>query len=219
MFYLFGQIDFLEWLYIYSREHDQFELDEIIPIFITISISLLVFSIRRIRELNRVLQETKYLSIRDHLTKLYNRRYIQDIYLREIERSIRKNKSLSILLIDIDNFKKINDIYGHSVGDEVLQEISKIMVTIARKSDITARWGGEEFLILCPETDLKEAEVFTLRLVESIDNNIFKGVGNVTVSIGVTNTSINENLETVVHRADEYLYQAKANGKNCYIAG
>jgi len=143
MLLIFHEIDFLETLYDYSQQFEEYELDEIIPLFFTISLSLLVFIFRRYGELKTLCSQALESSNRDHLTGLYNRRYIQHMFNVEAERSKRKRAEFSILIIDIDDFKKINDTYGHDTGDKVLVQLSDIMLSITRTPDIVSRWGGK----------------------------------------------------------------------------
>jgi len=162
--------------------------------------------------------ETKILAITDGLTKLYNRRYFQDVYEREFNRALRYKLALSVVMIDIDHFKKLNDTYGHQLGDYVLVQLSSIIKQNYRKSDCVARYGGEEIIAILTETPLTKAEIPTKRLRESIEKAIFKWGDNeikVTVSIGIA--SLNENIKKdreLIKFADDALYNAKKNGRN-----
>ena len=218
MFFIFGKVDFFEWLYSYVQKYEHLELDEIIPLFFTLSLSLCIFIIRRFVELRVLFANAEKLSTHDHLTGLYNRRLIQGMFDTEMERAIRKHTSFSVLIIDIDDFKNINDNYGHNVGDKVLFQFSEIFKASMRKIDIVSRWGGEEFLILCPETNLNEGILTAQRLISTIRAYEFPGIGHATVSMGVTVVHENETFEHLVNRADECLYKAKNNGKNCYVS-
>lgn len=145
----------------------------------------------------------------DALTGLYNRKYF---YMKFSE--LRTISSMSLLLIDIDNFKRINDTYGHIMGDYVLQQFSEILKQNTRKNDIIARWGGEEFAIILPYTDIEEAYKISSRIREKVENHLF--VYNyvtckITVSIGITTTKKEAPIssEQIVRDADEALYKAK----------
>lgn len=145
----------------------------------------------------------------DALTGLYNRKYF---YMKFSE--LRTISSMSLLLIDIDNFKRINDTYGHIMGDYVLQQFSEILKQNTRKNDIIARWGGEEFAIILPFTDIEEAYKISSRIREKVENHLF--VYNyvtckITVSIGITTTKKEAPIssEQIVRDADEALYKAK----------
>ena len=162
--------------------------------------------------------ETEQLSIRDHLTGLHNRRFIQDMFYAEIERAKKGSMQFSMLIIDIDDFKNINDSHGHNAGDKVLSQFSDIILSITRKVDIVSRWGGEEFLILCPETNINEAILTASRLITTISEYEFHKVGHATASIGVVVANVNETFDAIVNRADNCLYKAKKRGKNCYVS-
>ena len=218
LFYIFKQIDFFEVLVKYTKNHENVELDEVIPVFISLSISFFIFAFRRIIELTHLVSETEELSIRDFLTGLYNRRYISHMFENELDRNRRNNTQLSLLMIDIDDFKKVNDIFGHNVGDYVLSEVSKRLLSVSRKVDIISRWGGEEFLILCPETNSLEAQKTAKRLLYAINSGEFKEIKKMTISIGVVTHNKDESFESIVNRADKCLYKAKENGKNDYVS-
>lgn len=117
-------------------------------------------------------------------------------------------------MFDIDHFKKVNDTYGHDVGDYVLESISKIIKTSVRETDIFARWGGEEFLILCAEINIENTEILAEKLRESIGTYNFENVGNITASFGVTIYDEKDDRDTFLKRVDEALYEAKENGRN-----
>ncbi|MGC8813451.1 GGDEF domain-containing protein [Dictyoglomus sp.] len=161
--------------------------------------------------LNRKLEE---LSIKDDLTGLYNRRKMD----QELEKCLyiweRYNRPFSIIIIDIDDFKKINDTYGHLIGDMVLEKISKIIRENIRKSDIASRWGGEEFLILLPETNLQNATLVAEAFRRKIEEANFGIDEKITVSVGVANIENNESIDSLIQRADKNLYKAKEYGKN-----
>ena len=158
----------------------------------------------------------------DELTQLYNRRAFATHAMTEREFCIASNSDLSVLILDIDDFKLINDQYGHAVGDEVLIQVSHIIKSYVRKSDCVYRWGGEEFVCLLPVTGLFEANQVANKLVAKIsdtDFNISNVVTiNLTVSIGVAQWVEGESIsrDTLV-RADKALYNAKQNGKNAAV--
>lgn len=153
----------------------------------------------------------------DELTSVYNRTAGMNRLLEEMARARRNGKSLSIAMIDIDNFKSINDTYGHLAGDKVLGHVAMQIKNILRVSDVVSRYGGEEFLIILPETDEIKAFMALERVRESISKKPFK-VGNeriyTSVSIGVTEVDAEENSFEAIQRADRALYQAKRSGKN-----
>ena len=168
-------------------------------------------------KLKKYQEKLKELAIKDPLTGLYNRRYFSEVAEIFQRNKKRYGKKLSVILMDIDNFKKINDTYGHKVGDEVLKALARILKESVRKSDVPVRFGGEEFLLLLPETHLKQATETAERIREKVENTLVSSLeGNIkfTVSIGVAEVSQNEEIEKAVIRADNALYEAKRSGKN-----
>lgn len=161
--------------------------------------------------------ELEKLASTDYLTGLYNRFKFEELFAQELTRCKRYGKALSIIMFDIDYFKKINDTYGHDAGDTVLKEISKLVKSHIRQSDILARWGGEEFMVLTPEVDLESAYLLAEKLRKAVDNFKFTIVGHVTCSIGVTQLGEDENCTTLCQRVDEALYEAKGSGRNCTV--
>ncbi|ABB44606.1 diguanylate cyclase [Sulfurimonas denitrificans DSM 1251] len=164
--------------------------------------------------------ELKLLASTDSMTKLYNRRYFTEISAKVLHLSKREKNNLSILMIDIDRFKVVNDTYGHQFGDEVLIALSRLLVEHQRKSDIVCRYGGEEFVILLPNTSLKDATNIAQKiriLVESLTmeaptNKEFK----FTISIGVAQIDVEheDDIKFALKRADDALYRAKNSGRN-----
>ncbi|MGP1450823.1 MAG: diguanylate cyclase [Wolinella sp.] len=155
----------------------------------------------------------------DSLTRIYNRNKFNDLISREIDLFKRYKQPLSLLIFDIDHFKLVNDTYGHQVGDMVLSKIADIVSHEIRSTDIFARWGGEEFVIITPETSLDGARLLAEKLRAKIESWEFKNIdGHITCSFGVTNILSHEEMETSLNSADELLYQAKDNGRNCVVA-
>ncbi|WP_419770737.1 MAG: diguanylate cyclase [Candidatus Marinarcus sp.] len=162
-------------------------------------------------------KELEKLSVTDKLTGLYNRRQLDTVMVTEIERANRYKKSLSLLIIDIDFFKKVNDVYGHQVGDETLIALAKILSDNVRLSDIVGRFGGEEFLIILPETNISEAQLLAEKLRLAVEKYEFHRIGHATISIGVAQYELTTSEETLIYQADSALYKAKANGRNCVV--
>ncbi len=169
------------------------------------------------RQLEEILKKVEILAITDSLTELYNRRHFELALEKEFKRTLRYKTPTSCMIIDIDHFKKINDEYGHHTGDEVLKEIAKQIKNSLREIDIPARWGGEEFIILLPQTTKENAFKAATRISESIARLKFPNVSSqLTVSIGITdipNPSI-ESVEKFIQVADLALYEAKEKGRN-----
>jgi len=178
---------------------------------------------KRIVDLQKELLETnrrlELLSITDGLTKLHNHRYFQDELTRAFEESHRYQRPLSLAMIDIDFFKKINDTYGHAVGDDVLKRTAELFRDSVRSTDLVARYGGEEFAVMMPETPLDDGVTFAekiRRLIEETPMQTQAGPLNITVSLGVASvphTRIHSTKDLIVS-ADKALYRAKRNGRN-----
>jgi diguanylate cyclase (GGDEF)-like protein len=167
-------------------------------------------------------QRLSELATTDELTQVPNRREWQRRCGETMVRSRRYKQNMSIIMLDIDHFKVINDQHGHMIGDMVLRAISQICVQNLRAIDTFARWGGEEFVVLLPDTDLSQAHAVAEKLRQAIAGSELaidgKRVVSATVSLGVTNLSmIDLTLDDLLNRADEALYAAKANGRNCVI--
>ena len=150
----------------------------------------------------------------DPLTGLSNRLRFDERLNEEFIRWQRNGRLFAVILYDVDHFKEVNDLYGHPVGDQVLVKMSQTIVTALRRTDVAARWGGEEFVVLLDDTDvLKAAEVAEkLRLL--IANMAIDHIGIVTASFGVAQVTGGDNAETLMSRADNALYRAKLNGRN-----
>jgi two-component system cell cycle response regulator len=159
------------------------------------------------------------LSITDGLTHLHNHRYFQDELARAFEESQRYHRPLSMAMIDIDYFKKVNDTYGHAVGDDVLKAVSKLYAESVRSTDLVARYGGEEFVVMMPETELPDAITFAEKiraLIESAPIQTQAGPVPVTVSLGVSSVPYSNvrNSHELIVVADKALYRAKRAGRN-----
>jgi len=157
------------------------------------------------------------LSITDQLTKLYNRLKLEEVFEAEIHRVQRYNIPFSVILLDIDHFKSVNDVYGHDVGDIVLKDISKILKMSVRKTDIVGRWGGEEFLIIASNTNAKNTMTLAEKIRENIEAYTFEHVGKKTASFGVSQYKEGDTQEMIVKRSDNALYKAKESGRNKVI--
>jgi len=171
-----------------------------------------------IKDRARVLDKLEQLAITDGLTKLYNLRHFYKQLEVEIGRCSRYGHSLSLLLLDIDNFKIYNDSYGHLEGDKALIRISQIIKSCLRTMDSAYRYGGEEFTVILPETKGKKAKNVANRIKRAVELERFlpepDKVVTVTISIGLTEYFMNEQLSTVIKRADQAMYNSKAQGRN-----
>jgi len=159
-------------------------------------------------------KEAETLAEIDPLTNVYNRRKFSELLDQEIERVERYNRALSVVLLDIDYFKKINDTYGHDVGDYVLKRMTKLIKENIRRVDTLARYGGEEFVVILPETGIKGAMAVAERIRRVIEETSFNKVDHVTISAGVSVFKDGDNHQSVVKKADNALYVAKREGRN-----
>lgn len=150
----------------------------------------------------------------DKLTGLLNRAKIDDMLLKEAYRSSRYDTHLSLILIDIDFFKTVNDEFGHHVGDTVLQEFSALIRNHIRQEDILGRWGGEEFMVICPETSLQGAFDMAEHLRKLVEEYTFTGAGKKTASFGIVEYRHGEGINELFERVDQALYEAKSLGRN-----
>lgn len=167
-----------------------------------------------ISDLKRVEEELRALSITDSLTGIHNRRYFQDRLKIEMVRLNRTSGALSVIMLDIDHFKRINDRHGHAVGDGVLQELCKRISQRLRRSDVFCRLGGEEFMVLCPQTDGAQAYILAMELWSSLRNAPMEPVGIVTASFGVASRRVDEGVDGLLLRADSAVYVAKQAGRD-----
>ncbi len=168
--------------------------------------------------LTELVNEIKTLAVTDHLTGLYNRRHMNKVLNQEFQRVKRYKDDLSCMVVDVDHFKRINDNFGHAIGDMVLSGIADTLKEGFRSVDIIARWGGEEFVVLMPKTPLKEAMDVAQRLLRSVSTTKFEPIGDeqITISVGLCNTPYTkiDGAEMIVDFADEALLAAKRNGRN-----
>ncbi|MBI9088767.1 MAG: transporter substrate-binding domain-containing protein [Desulfobacterium sp.] len=154
------------------------------------------------------------ISITDTLTGLFNRRHLEEAFSGEIQRSRRYQRPLSVMIIDIDHFKSVNDTHGHQAGDTVLRRIADVLDKNSRSCDILGRWGGEEFMLICPETNLRGTAAVAENLRRNIREIVFHTVGTQTASFGLATLKEEDTGEDLIHRADKALYRAKENGRN-----
>jgi diguanylate cyclase (GGDEF)-like protein len=176
-------------------------------------------------ELMKLNAKLNQLANTDGLTGLYNHRYFQEVLVKEVRRSERHNREFALLFLDIDNFKKYNDDYGHVKGDLVLKKVAESIGNNIRRSDMVARYGGEEFVIILPETGEKGALMHADNIRKSIEEYTCNGMDGlpeapITISIGIALFPIDGTTPSALIKAsDNALYEAKAQGKNkvCYL--
>lgn len=201
--------------YYFTFQND-FLLMHFLWLFSAFSFGLLsAFIIEKSNKLNFLNnQKLEYLATTDELTGLYNRSRIENNVTDEVERAERYKRGLSIILLDIDHFKSVNDDYGHHVGDVILSEFASVLKDGIRKVDDVGRWGGEEFLIILPETNIKEAENIAEQIRKKIENHMFTVIKHKTSSFGVSEYIQGDNSQSIINRADKALYKAKDCGRN-----
>ena len=159
------------------------------------------------------------MAIYDNLTGIYNRHMFLEVFEKELANQSRYDRDLSLIMFDIDHFKRINDTYGHGVGDQVLKALAVLVGDNLRKSDTFARWGGEEFLILLTETDRDSARRVAESLRSRIESHRFNNIQGVTCSFGVTEVREGESSTiAIIDRVDKLLYRAKGQGRNRVFA-
>jgi diguanylate cyclase (GGDEF)-like protein len=163
-------------------------------------------------------EKLNHLAAKDSLTNIFNRRMIDEYISQQTIKAKRYNNNLSLIMVDIDHFKEVNDKYGHQVGDEVIISLVDIISKNIRKSDIFGRWGGEEFIILLPETSLYQATIVAQNIREKVEEYIFYKVGKKTISLGVSEFNSDEDSSIFIKRADNALYKAKSDGRNRVVA-
>lgn len=171
-----------------------------------------------LQEINTLLQEQnreyELMASVDALTGLYNRHKFKQLFNSSLETMLQRSEVLSLIMLDIDHFKKVNDTYGHNVGDEVLKTIAQILKDETRRVDMVCRWGGEEFVALLPTVSLEQASQIAQKLRVKIKQTSIDIVGNVSASFGIYEVRTKESLEDSIAKADKALYKAKEIGRN-----
>lgn len=166
------------------------------------------------RKLSALNRELERLSSTDKLTGLCNRMKLDEKFEEEIQRFERFKNPFSVIMVDVDHFKSVNDAHGHQTGDAVLVQTANVLLENTRKTDVVGRWGGEEFLILCPGTDAEGAAKVAENLRKAIEGSDFGKVGTKTASFGIAECVEGELAKDVVAKADAALYRAKNAGRN-----
>lgn len=185
---------------------DMRSLIYVASIFIFLALFVLIYT-KDVRKLESI-------SFTDNLTETYNRYKFLEIAQDELDRHIRCESPLSFVMIDIDNFKKVNDDYGHNAGDLALKELSNLISKNVRKSDIFARWGGEEFILMLPDSDSYSAYKISERIRLLVESYEFNQIGHLTVSIGLSELTECHSLTGTIAQVDKALYKSKVEGRN-----
>ncbi|NPA10773.1 MAG: GGDEF domain-containing protein [Epsilonproteobacteria bacterium] len=176
------------------------------------------YAVTKLECLDKYIEDYKKQALYDTLTGCYNRGGSEEFLKKFLDKFIRyKKEPFSIIMLDIDFFKKINDTYGHQAGDEALKFLSSNIKKMIRESDIFGRIGGEEFLLILPDTKMAGAMKLAERIKDFFENNSFNYKGEeikFTISMGITSVSFNDTIETILKRVDDALYEAKRKGRN-----
>jgi diguanylate cyclase len=174
----------------------------------------------QIDNLRSNLAEAREISVRDSLTSLGNRRHFDDSLTKAVADARARGTSLCLAMADIDNFKKVNDLFGHRIGDEILKMFARVLLDNARSGDIVARYGGEEFTIILPATRVEYARELTERMRSQLEAKELaisasgKELGSITASFGIAELGADDDADALLHRADAKLYEAKCAGRN-----
>ncbi|GAC17673.1 GGDEF domain-containing protein [Paraglaciecola arctica] len=219
LFACYVGLDFLAWFIEPIQPINSFAL-KIVHLFnlSVVFVMLSYLSLYYLKTARRAQKKLNILATTDPLTELYNRRYMNDLVDKEIQDFNRTNDGIGIILIDIDYFKKINDQYGHKVGDDVLVRVAQIIKKQVRKQDLISRWGGEEFLIILPDTPLIDVQLSAERIRAAfLTYDWLKEIGedvSPTITAGISELKQAESLDSAIARADRALYKGKADGRN-----
>jgi len=169
---------------------------------------------QRTKELQEKNEQLQKISVTDKLTGLFNRLKLDEVLEFEINRSDRFNHSFGIIILDIDDFKSVNDTYGHQMGDYILKTMASIIEHNIRKTDVVGRWGGEEFMVICPENSKEETVLVAEKIRKSLESYTYETVGSKTASLGVSIYTKDMGINNLISKADEALYRSKKSGKN-----
>ncbi|MGB1198795.1 MAG: GGDEF domain-containing protein [Thalassotalea sp.] len=213
-FLLFCQFDTLEVIYNFSRTHESWELDELIPLGAILTLSLLVFSYRRIKELGEIAYTLEQLSLLDPLTNLANRRSCQIKVNNWCKKAAIKGKSFNLFQLDLDNFKQVNDLYGESVGDDAIVLVSQIIKNNLPQKAEVCRWLDDNFIIITPSKIDNTAHAIANELHEKISGQIMPSTLSITCSVGYAVWQEGNNSESMFQQVEEALMQVKDNGGN-----
>lgn len=221
LFFFAEKIDLVNAIHKYGYKHQMYNMDIVINFLLSAFLVYTIFSFARFIEMLRFFRIMLNISRHDYLTRVYNRRALIELLEMEFARNQRSTEGhFSFILFDVDNFKPINDKYGHGLGDLVLKTVGKTLLSTVRKSDITGRFGGDEFAIILPYTNLDNALKVAEKVKDKINNLKFTSGTNtieITLSIGVIEVQHGSSIDTfekVIAEADKYLYCAKDKGKN-----
>jgi diguanylate cyclase (GGDEF)-like protein len=173
---------------------------------------------KQFEEITQILQQKNQhltqLAMKDSLTDIHNRHMFAELFSKELAQFKRHSTKLALMMIDLDHFKRINDTYGHNIGDVVLRQFAALVMSSVREEDLFARWGGEEFVLLLRNAGCDEAYGVGEKIRVLLELEPFDGIGQVTCSIGVTEVMNEDTLDSAIDRADRAMYSAKEGGRN-----
>jgi len=215
--FLFINIDLFESFYHFSREYESVQLDELFPLVFVLLISVIYFLSRRLHESSACSKLAEQQSSKDPLTKLLSRRTLESNLATEWERFLRYHEDFCIVLFDLDDFSDINDNLGHVEGDRILIEVANMLGNNTRKTDYVARWGEEEFLILCPVCKSEQATILAEKLRSNLYRTLKDGI-EFSASFAVAQSDKTGSLEELMKRVHFSLHKAKGRGKNCVVS-
>lgn len=198
-----------------AQQHAEEKLINFRIVMVAFAISWLLVAFILVWVKRNVQDSLEHLANYDSLTNVANRNLYNKILKAECKRAIRHGRSLSLMVLDIDHFKKVNDTHGHNLGDRVLKRLVRVIEENIRDSDTLARVGGEEFVVIAPETNLKQAVQLAEKLRDKVSHTRMPKAGFITVSIGVSQFQPGDNPTKLFKRADAALYRAKESGRNC----
>jgi polar amino acid transport system substrate-binding protein len=205
------------WLSIDFQQHNTVLFWQLL-VGVSLVLLVLVYRYRQVHHHNRNLRnlnnQLEQISRYDHLTGLANRYALHERFNEEIETSSQTKQIFSLILLDVDFFKTINDDYGHDVGDEVIKQFASLLMSMVRENDMVGRWGGEEFLILCSQTTKNGAFQLADQLRRQVQSYNFLVNQQITASFGLSEYRHGETIGDTIKRADDALYKAKRNGRN-----
>ena len=209
------QIGVRQFLMDWARASSGITLVDFVLPALVLAIAFSLFALRRGRELRDEISRANT----DPLTGLSNRRKFTELLEQEIERARRYGRALSLVMLDIDRLKDINDKFGHDVGDAVLKAVAEVGRGLIRRTDHYARWGGDEFMIIAPETPVAGAQQLAEKIRFALEEEMFPTVGHLTASVGLTSLAPGDDAESLVRRVDRFLLAAKNEGRDRISVG
>jgi diguanylate cyclase (GGDEF)-like protein len=181
---------------------------------VTFGINLLIIILILVLYKQLIHNSLRQSAVNDALTSIFNKGYFDEYLTYEIARALRKQQTLSLIMFDIDHFKHVNDTYGHRRGDTTLKTLTEVVQKCKRNADVLARVGGEEFILLLPDTGSEDAFLLATRIRKAVEDYPFEEIGSLTISLGITDFVVSDDKDKILTRVDAALYKAKENGRN-----